>query len=177
MHNYRRYRSLYGWKQSPILPPCPQLRARRLVGLVLWVSPLAGGSPTFRHYAALRAGPRTSSLPSSALSRPPSGRPLRVRLAVSNSALAPCVGSADKSQDQDRLRRAGSESTGGGAVFFRLVCGGVLPRGGCRRLGRSPRLAPEGDQEPAGGATGGNYRWCILRCAQPGYRPWWWVRV
>ena len=76
-------------------------------------SPSAVGSPTFRHYAALRAGPRTSGLPASALpSRPPSGRPLRVRLAVSDFASAPCVGPVGESQDQERLRRAGSESRG-----------------------------------------------------------------
>ena len=96
------------------------LRVRRVGGAT--ASPSAVGSPTSRHYAPLHAGP-TYEPPT----RPPSGRPLRTRLAVSDVASAPCVGGVvvDESQDQERLRRAGSESRGERCPAAVPGCGGV----------------------------------------------------
>ena len=115
-------------------------------------SPSASGSPTSRHYAALRAGPTYEPA-----ARPPCGRPLRTRLAVSDVASAPCVGlwSGGESQGQVRLRRAGSESRGGSVVRlrFRVVVGSgrVLP---------SPGTG--GNQSSAGSSTGDSSRGCRI---------------
>ena len=186
------------------------------------VCPSVVRSPTFRHYAPLRAVPTyelsltlpvclrctsPTSLRSSGQGRPPSSSSTHTSgLCVTPRRLrAPWW--RDKSQGQRRLRRAGSESTGGRAVSFRLSVAGFstvvavagwvallawhlkatrnLPGAqpaaalasqyfACRRL--HPRQNP-GWGSACQARRAPQPQRDYLRCAQPGYRPWWWVRV
>jgi len=89
--------------------------------------------------------------------RPSSGRPPRALSVCAGVASAPCAGVV--------VRQVKIKSASGGPA--QRASGGVGPagvgawwgfiRGGCRRSGRSPRLAPEATREPAGGATGGGF--------------------
>ena len=95
----------------------------RVRGFGVW---LVVGLPTFRHCAALRAGPRTAACLRRRSSRPPSGRPLRVLWSVRGVASAPDVGfcagnSRSKAPPAGRLR----EATGCWSACC-LVCGEVM---------------------------------------------------
>ena len=143
--------------------------APRAVRCGVRLSLFAGRSPTFRHYAALRAGPRTSSrcrcrsvcaVRALRPCGPRAGvvllrRPPRVRRVVGGLASAPCVGLVVESQGQLRLRRAGSESRGDP---WRCLAADWFGGGGVRS-GVLSSPGTGGNQEPAGTATGGGFRW------------------
>jgi hypothetical protein len=115
--------------------PLHRLAKRRRSRLV--PSPLVTGSPTSRHYAPLRAMPRTSLSCVGGLARPPCGRPLRVRSFVPGGLrrlLALVCGAGD--QSQLRLRRARLREGRG-------LSGCGLSVRWWGPVGCPPRLAPE----------------------------------
>ena len=150
-------------KRHPNQRPCPQSTdftatffdvkpandPIQIVGCLRFV----GGSPTFRHYAALHAGPRTSLVAGAGLSSSLRSSSTRaVGLCVAWRRLRALV-LWGESQSQERLRRAGSESrgvalSGCGSRCWPVGSGRVLPSPG-----------PGGNQEPAGSATGDSFGW------------------
>ena len=105
---------------------------------------MAVGLPTFRHCAALHAGPRTALVV-----LPPVVLHACCGLCVTPRRLLTCGDewkvNVKSASGGHRLREHRGVS-----VVLGFARGGVLPRGGCRRSGRSPRLAPEATRNLAG---------------------------